>query len=457
MKKKIEKTKGQIISPRWLVEFMYKLIASKLKLDLHLMDNSCGDGAFLCVYAEVLCTAHERLYPGQKERLKECLETYIHGIEIDTALYERCLTNLSQTASKFGIEDVKWDVQNGDALTTNDYNGQMDIVIGNPPYVRIHNMTTSVRNFIFCKEGMSDMYLAFFEKGLEMLKENGTLLYITPNSWLTSASAKELRKFVVNNHLLRAIYDFEGYQVFPKVSSYTIINKFEKSEMESFVYCKYFDAEQKTFDKIEVIQYSESYINGKLYTENLEYTKDILSCQGKTIQVKNGYATLNDDFFINDDIPNTPFTIKVIKASTGMWKNCFYPYDKSGKPLDEDILMLSEPMMKYFEKHENIRKKMVYFGRTQALKDTYTKKLAVNNLIRDKKDLKVTKVKAGQGVYSGFYILADDVDDKWIKKTIISDEFVAFVKSLKKYKSGGYYTFNTKDLEKYLNFKYESL
>ncbi len=35
--------------------------------------------------------------------------------------------------------------------------------------------------------------------------------------------------------------------------------------------------------------------------------------------------------------------------------------------------------------------------------------------------------------------------------------FLDYVKLLKKYKSGGYYTFNSKDLELYLNFKLYTL
>lgn len=33
-----------------------------------------------------------------------------------------------------------------------------------------------------------------------------------------------------------------------------------------------------------------------------------------------------------------------------------------------------------------------------------------------------------------------------------TEEFLNYVKALKKYKSGGYYTFSSKDLENYLNW-----
>ena len=61
-------------------------------------------------------------------------------------------------------------------------------------------------------------------------------------------------------------------------------------------------------------------------------------------------------------------------------------------------------------------------------------------------------VKRGEGLYSGLYIITDyniPFDD--IISIIRTDEFVDYVKMLKKYKSGGYYTYNSKDVEQYIN------
>jgi transposase len=63
------------------------------------------------------------------------------------------------------------------------YDNQMDFVIGNPPYVRVHNLDDSydsVKSFSFANGGMTDLYLVFFEKGFQMLKPGGKLCYITP-------------------------------------------------------------------------------------------------------------------------------------------------------------------------------------------------------------------------------------------------------------------------------------
>ena len=41
-----------------------------------------------------------------------------------------------------------------------------------------------------------------------------------------------------------------------------------------------------------------------------------------------------------------------------------------------------------------------------------------------------------------------------IRNIIVSEDFAKYIRLLKKYKSGGYYTFNTKDVQQYINYFY---
>ena len=94
------------------------------------------------------------------------------------------------------------------------------------------------------------------------------------------------------------------------------------------------------------------------------------------------------------------------------------------------------------------------FGRSQALADGWQPKLAVNTLVRNVGDFKLNDVTAGEGIYSGLYIIANyDVSFDLIRRIVASDTLVEYVKTLRKYKSGGYYTFNSKDLEQFINYQ----
>ena len=92
------------------------------------------------------------------------------------------------------------------------------------------------------------------------------------------------------------------------------------------------------------------------------------------------------------------------------------------------------------------------FGRTQALKDVSKPKYAINTIVKDLSSIKLEFVSQGCGVYSGLYILTK-IDFETIKELVCSENFIEYIKLLKNYKSGGYYTFSSKDLEQYLNYK----
>ncbi len=101
-----------------------------------------------------------------------------------------------------------------------------DVVLGNPPYVRIQEMKKSRKeevdyfNKVFqTPEGSYDMYVLFIEKGLSLLNENGYLGYIVPNKFTKLNYGKKLRK-LISKHLYRFI-DFGDNQIFPKQTTYT--------------------------------------------------------------------------------------------------------------------------------------------------------------------------------------------------------------------------------------------
>ena len=77
---------------------------------------------------------------SDKEVLKNELQTYIHGIELDEIAYKNCIYNLNETVKQYQIKNVQWDIINEDALKIKKYDNKIDYVIGNPPYVIVHNL-----------------------------------------------------------------------------------------------------------------------------------------------------------------------------------------------------------------------------------------------------------------------------------------------------------------------------
>ena len=461
------KTYGRVYTPHYLVNLILdqtRYNTSYNVIGKHIIDNSCGDGAFLAEIVKRYC----ELFNGTTEELRQHLHTYIHGIEIDHIERDKCVENLNKVASQYGATNIVWDILCADTLTVSKYNSQMDYVVGNPPYVRVHNLESSydsVKAYQFANGGMTDLYLVFFEIGFNMLKPDGQLCYITPSSWLNSVAADNLRRYIVKNRNLVSLTDLAHFQAFDKITTYTIISHFKKSQnSNTFDYYTY-DSKNNKCDFIERLALQDVYINSCFYLGSKEglamlYQIKNTKC-AKYISAKNGFATLADSVFIGSDIPESPITIRVIKGSTGKWYNCIFPYDNKGKALPEERIFENEDIKSRLCAHkEQLLKGRTEFdgwylyGRTQALADVYRSKLSVNSLVKTKESLKMVELTSGEGIYSGLYIIANfDIPLLDIKEIIASDEFIEYVKLLKKYKSGGYYTFNTKDLEQFVNYK----
>lgn len=310
---------------------------------------------------------------------------------------------------------------------------------------------------------MTDLFIVFFEIGFKMLNSNGIMSIITPSSWLTSKAGTVLRDHIIAHRNLSGAIDLEHFQAF-KATTYTLISKFDTKFHDSIAY-KTFDG---TIHSKHNINYDDFIINKQFFLNDklvLDKFRDIrLSTLCNKANVKNGFATLADKIFIGE-LPFSDFTIDVLKGSTNKWKKCFFPYDKQGKPIPEMELQKHSMVYDYLLSHKeeltkgrkSENKKLWYlFGRSQAIKDVHHKKIAINSVIKDINSIKLTPVPAGKGIYSGLYILTDEPFET-IEAIVKSDDFINYITTLKNYKSGGYYTFSTKDLEIFINYKLQSL
>lgn len=462
------KHSGQVFTPNYLVKIILDTAgySSAQILRKHCIDNSCGDGAFLCEIVTRYCNYFLQTN-NNTEILKKELEYYIHGIELDIDTYNSCIENLNTTAKSYGLENVTWDILNQDALNVTKYNKKMDFVIGNPPYVRVHNLENTyngVKTFSFANGGMTDLFLVFFEIGFNMLKEQGKLCYITPSSWINSIAGSNMRKYILAEKNLVELIDLKHYQPF-KATAYTMISLFQKGIIHNKFKLYNFDEEKLEKDFVDELSLSDVYINNNFYLATQKALKSfsqiVSSLYPSFAKVKNGFATLADNVFINESFPFEEFTIPVIKASTGKWYKAFFPYDTNGKPIEKSIIFNNSHIADYLEKHQSHLLKgktkeekndWYLFGRTQALKDVQVKKYAINTCIKNIESIKLNIIPEGAGIYGGLYILTN-IKFEELKSAICCQDFINYITLLKKYKSGGYYTFSSKDLEYYLNFK----
>ncbi len=101
-----------------------------------------------------------------------------------------------------------------------------DVVIGNPPYVRqekIKELKPTLKDQYNCYTGTADLYVYFYERGFQLLRDNGVLTYISSNKYFRSAYGKKLRDFLARQYTLSQLIDFGDAPVFTSIAYPSII------------------------------------------------------------------------------------------------------------------------------------------------------------------------------------------------------------------------------------------
>ncbi len=113
--------------------------------------------------------------------------------------------------------------------------GGFDVVIGNPPYVQIQSMENSYKDALedegydtFAKTG--DLYCLFYERGYELLRDNGKLALITSNKWMRAGYGSKTRNFFATKTNPLTLIDFAGQKIFDSATVDVNILIFSKSE-----------------------------------------------------------------------------------------------------------------------------------------------------------------------------------------------------------------------------------
>ena len=103
-----------------------------------------------------------------------------------------------------------------------------DIVLGNPPYIQLQsNGGLLAKRYELSKAdkkkgrkgfrsfaARGDIYCLFYERGLELLSEEGILCYITSNKWMRAGYGESLRQLLMEQSAPLTLIDFAGVKVF---------------------------------------------------------------------------------------------------------------------------------------------------------------------------------------------------------------------------------------------------
>ena len=118
--------------------------------------------------------------------------------------------------------------------------GGFDIIIGNPPYVRIQNLNKKevefFNNTYYSPERNYDIYILFIERGFKLLKEGGELGFILPHKFFEGENGWKIRKFISDSKSLDRIVHFGSNQIFDGATTYTCLLFLSRGANKKFYY-----------------------------------------------------------------------------------------------------------------------------------------------------------------------------------------------------------------------------
>lgn len=370
------KLNGAFFTPKFITDFISsQVIVSQNPI---ICDPSCGCGAFLISAAEFISKKYN------KEYIK-IIEENLFGVDIVGYSIERAKILLSILAliNKEDIEEIKFNLIHDNSLEIK-WEKKFDAVIGNPPYIKFQDLPEELRYNLFInwktlKSGTYNLYFAFFELGINILKSDGILGYITPNNYFTSLAGIHLRKYFVSNRYLDKIIDFNHIKLFD-AQTYTCITFLTRNEKDYFYYERIDD--RKNLYNLGEINYSKVFfpnLNNKKWrllrnsdqnnikiienqenrlSDIVEIRVGIATCKdsvyfidGKTL--KNGYYQKNykDNSYLIEEMITKPITkISDFKNQIDLDRNLrriIFPYKKANGKIE---IIKEEELVKKFPK-----------------------------------------------------------------------------------------------------------
>lgn len=473
---KEKKSKGIVYTPAFIRNYISSKVINS-KLIPYTIDPSCGCGAFLISVAKEIRKRHNISYSN-------LFNNYLHGCDIDNHSIEKCKVLLSLLALQDNNEIIE-SFPNLKVCNSLDYfssyrnKHKYDVVIGNPPYVRAKNIDESIKKSLSnwkVVSGNVDLYIPFYQLGIDLLKENGILGYISPNTFLQSVNGRGLRNYIRNIKASISIINFKETQNFDGVTHYTCISLIENNGM-SFV--NYALANDVNIDKSKFTQYNiSSYKENqpwRFVTDEIDQLIYKIEHQSKKLDdygIKNGLATLcNDLFFFTTTKEDKKYYYRTYKnkeykieksicidvAKPNIMHNesdllskvekAIFPYD-NGKIISENIMKLVYPytyaFLSEYKEKLNSRDKgktdkypsWYAYGRTQGMNNQGLKLLVP--YMADK-GIAIISENKNLLFYCGYAVFAKDILTLHLLKLFIeSDVFLFYIKMTSKPYSKGF-------------------
>ena len=260
---------------------------------IRILDPACGSGAFLIsafrrLLDERIATAREvaRANAGdsgaaidEAALIADILSANLYGVDLNPSSVEitKLALWLHSARAKSPLSSLDHTIRCGNSLVGPDFwagrpvdrawrervadfdwqaafpeiwpadtGGGFDIVLGNPPYVKLQNLMKvdaevvaylqaprGADAYASAQIGNFDLYLPFVEKGLRLLAPGGRMAYIAPSLWAVNEYGEGLRRLIARTRQLERWIDFKSHQIFDEAITYTALQFFTQEPQDA--------------------------------------------------------------------------------------------------------------------------------------------------------------------------------------------------------------------------------
>ncbi len=209
---KERKSKGQFFTPREIGLFMAGMFDIN-KLSFNVLDPGAGIGMLSVAFCERLLN------------LQKTHNISLDAYETDTKLIpylektlRKCKTTLEEKGHVFKYKIIEKDFINNNPnylnkktlFGTENQPIYYDYIISNPPYYKLNKNSPHSHIMGEFISGQPNIYSFFMTLSLEMLKDDGQMVFITPRSFFSGLYFKRFRKWLLDHGNINNIHVFES-------------------------------------------------------------------------------------------------------------------------------------------------------------------------------------------------------------------------------------------------------
>ncbi len=225
---------GSVYTPQYVASFVARYIEAnvppRIFRQMRAIDPACGSGIFLRNLLELQAN------PMNSGATPQSIAAAFDGIEgvdrdanacastrLSLSLLHLVATNKLPDSLSIVQADAIERFADGDIPAS-----QYDVVVANPPYVKLDHLTegerTNYSKFLGAsKFGRVDAYLAFVKLCLQCVKPGGYVALVLPQAFLSATNAKGLRQLILSDFEVRCLVDLSAIEVFEGVGAYTVV------------------------------------------------------------------------------------------------------------------------------------------------------------------------------------------------------------------------------------------